>query len=121
MRLMGPMRLMRPMGRKGPILFSDELSVALGPAIAEELPGVTDLANHVQIQISDHQRVLVSRSLGDNLPARIAKVTLAIEFADVPRQLMADAINRPDKISVGDRMRGLFQLPEIFRETRDGC
>jgi hypothetical protein len=34
-------------------------SIGVGPAIAEELPGVADLADHVEIDLVDQQFVLV--------------------------------------------------------------
>src|SRR5436190_1921757 len=65
-------------------LLRDQLHVTLRPAIAEELPGVADLADHVEIQIGNHERVLVTRPLRNDLPTRIAEVALSVEFADVP-------------------------------------
>src|ERR1043166_8347208 len=95
-------------------LLGYQLHITLGPAIAEELPGVAHFANHVEIQISNHQCVFVARRLGDDLTARIAEIALAIELADVPRHFMTDAINCTDEISVGYRVSRLLQLPEIF-------
>jgi len=68
---------------------------------------------------SNYQGVLVAWRLGDDLAARIAKVTLAIEFADVPGQLVAHAIDRADEVAVGDGMRGLFQLPKVLGKSGD--
>src|SRR5713101_3579791 len=36
-----------------PILVGDELSVAIRPPIAEELPGVANFANQIQVQIGN--------------------------------------------------------------------
>ena len=65
-------------------LLSHQWLVTFRPAIAEELPGVAHFANHVQIQIRDDQGILVTRRLGNDLPARFAEITLAIELANVP-------------------------------------
>ena len=85
------------------------------------MPGVAHFANQIEIQIGDDDRVLIAGRLRDDLPARIAKITLAIELADVPRLFVADAIDRADEVTVGDRVRGLFQLPEILRQSRYRC
>src|SRR5579864_9784927 len=62
-------------------------AVALRSAIAEELPDLADFGNHVKIDISDNDFVFVAAGLGNDLPPRIAEITLAIEFADAPRLL----------------------------------
>src|SRR5437016_1740556 len=98
-----------------------ELSVALRPAIAEELPGVTHFANHIEIKIGNNQRVLVARRLRDDLSARIAKVTLAIEFADVPGHFVADPVYRADEVTISDGVGRLLQLPKVFRKSCHGC
>src|SRR5258708_17506735 len=98
-------------------LISDQLAITIRPAVAKELPGVAHLADQIQIQVGEHDGILIARRLRDGLTARIAEITLTIEFADVPRHLVADAIDRPDKVTVGYGVRGLFQLPKILRQS----
>src|SRR2546423_11195662 len=92
----------------------DELRITLRPAIAEELPGVAHFANHVKIEIGNHQRVFVARRLGDNLSPRIAEVTLAVKFSDVPGHFVADPVDGADEVTIRNGVGGLFQLPKIF-------
>jgi hypothetical protein len=54
------------------------------------------------------------------LAAGIAEVAGAVEFADVPGRLGADAVDRADEVAVGDGVRGLLELPEVFAEAGDG-
>ena len=56
-----------------------------------------------------------------HLTARVAEIALTVKFADVPRRFRADAVDRADEITVGDGVRGLFEFPEIFAQTRNGC
>ena len=76
--------------------------------------------NFIEIQVCNEEFVLIAASLSNNFPARTAKVALAVEFANLPGMLGADAVDGSDKICVGDSMRGLLEFPEIFREARDG-
>src|SRR6187551_875913 len=48
-----------------------QITVQIGPPVAEELPRLPHLGNHVQIQVRRQYLVLVTRGLGNNLPARI--------------------------------------------------
>src|SRR6267143_2230574 len=48
------------------------------------------------------------------------RAAVAVEFADFPRMLGADAIDGGDEIGVGDGMGGLLELPKIFGEAGDG-
>src|ERR1043165_3343033 len=102
-----PMGLMGHMGPR-PILLSYQLPITLWPAISEELPGVTHFTDHVEIQVGNHERVLIARRLLDDLTARITEVTLPVEFTDVPGHFVADAIDGADEVTIGHRMRGLF-------------
>src|SRR5262249_47259261 len=63
--------------------------------------------------------VLVARALGDDLAARRGEVALAVELADRPGLLDADAVDRADPVAVGDGVRGLLELPEVLREPGD--
>src|ERR1700676_2387328 len=94
-----------------------ERLVGLRPTVAEELPGLPYLRNHVEIEIRDQNLVLIAARLRDDLAARIAEVALAVELADVPGLLGAYAINCAHEISVRHRVRRLLQLPQIFRES----
>ena len=94
--------------------------VHVGTAVAEELPGLAHLGDHVQVEVGGQHLVLVARRLRDDLAARIAEVALAVEFADVPRGFGAHAIDRADEVAVGHGVRGLLQLPQILAEAGDG-
>src|SRR5205085_7208165 len=99
--------------------FADDLVVTFGAAVAVELPDVTHLANLVEVQISDHQLVVVARRLRDDLAARVAEVALSVKLADVPGLLMADAIDGADEKAIGHGMRRLLKLPQVFRQPRN--
>src|ERR1039458_1903830 len=64
--------------------------------------------------------VLVARRLGEDAAAGIAEVTRTVEFADVPGDFGAHAVDGADEIAVGDGVGGLLQLPQILAETGDG-
>src|SRR5439155_21069218 len=89
-------------------------SVRFGSAISIELPRVAHFLDQIEVQIRDDELVLVPAAFGDDAPARIAEVALAVELADLPRRFDADAVDRADEIAVGDRVRRLFQLPQVF-------
>src|SRR3989304_9039662 len=101
----------RPSGR-------DEGTVGVGATIAEELPDRADLLDQVEVEVGDHDRVLVARALDQDLPPRVAEVALAVELADAPRLLVADAVDGADEGAVRDRVGGLLQLPEVLAEAR---
>ena len=63
--------------------------------------------------------VFIARGFGDDLPARVAEVALPVKLSNVPWLFVADAVNRPDEVAVGDGVRRLLKLPEIFGKTRD--
>ena len=72
--------------------------------------------NRVGIEpLGDDDLVLVARRLGDDLPARVREVALAVELADLPRALGPDAVDRADEVAVRDRVRRLLELPEVLR------
>src|SRR5439155_6086445 len=85
------------------------------------MPGVAHFPNHVEVQISNHHCILIAGRLRDDLTARIAEVTLAIELADVPRLLVSNTIDGPDKVTIGNCVCRLFQLPKILRQARNCC
>ena len=57
-------------------------------------------------------------AFGQELPARIAEVALAVELADVPGRFGADAVDRAHEIAVGHRVRRLLELPEVLARGR---
>src|SRR5690242_7921452 len=95
----------------------DQVRVSLGPPIAEELPEVAHLAHHLHVHVAGDELVLVLAGLGDDLAARIHEIARAIELADVPGRLGADAVAGADIDAVGDRGGGLLEIPEILREA----
>src|ERR1043166_2254511 len=106
--------------RDGTALEFRQTGVRFGPAVAVELPHVPHLANLVEVQFGRHELGLVARRTGDELAARVAEVALAVEFADVPRRLIPDAVDGADEEGVGDGVGGLLELPEILRQPGDG-
>ena len=92
-------------------LVRHQRAVGIGPAIAEKLPRVSHFANHVEIQIGNHQRVLIARRLGNKPPSRIAKITLPVKLTNVPGLFVPDAIDRADEVTVRHRMRRLLDPP----------
>src|ERR1051325_762121 len=53
-----------------------ELLICFGPAVAEELPGVSHFLDLIKIEIGDDQFILVARCDGEHLPARVAEIAL---------------------------------------------
>src|SRR5437773_993570 len=102
-------------------LLLHQVTVRFGAPVAEELPDVPHFLDLVEIQIRDDHFLLVAGSFGDDLSARRAEIALAVEFANVPRMLASDAIDRADKISVRDGVSRLLQLPEVFTQTCNRC
>src|SRR5258706_2930855 len=94
-----------------------EGAISVRSAVPEELPGFWNFGNHIEVEIGDQHFIFGAASLREDLSARIAEVTLAIELADVPRLLATDAIDRSDKISIRHRVRGLLQFPKMFGES----
>src|SRR5215207_8558729 len=94
-------------------------AVCLWATVTVELPHVAHLADLVEVELRGDELVAVARCLRHDLPARITEIALAIELADAPRLLIADAIDRADEERVRHGVRRLLQLPEIFRQPRD--
>jgi hypothetical protein len=74
----------------------------------------------VEVEVGDHQLVVVLAGLGDDLPARVHEVAGAVELADVPGRLGADAVDGADVVAVGDGVGGLLELPQVLAEAGDG-
>src|SRR2546425_6509325 len=113
-------RSVRGCGASGGLRAGD-FAIGFRAPVAIELPGGAHLVDFVQVQLSNKQLVFIAAGLRDDLPARVAEVALAVELADFPRPLVADAVDGGDEVAVGHRMRGLLKLPQIFGEARDGC
>src|SRR5450631_4127630 len=56
----------------------DQGAVLIGPPVAEKLPRAPHFRNLVQIQIGGEHFVLIPRSLGNDLSARIGEVTRSV-------------------------------------------
>src|SRR6185503_10106073 len=93
--------------------------VRIGAPVAVELPDVAHFADLVEIELGRDQFAAVARTGRDETSARIAKVALPVEFADVPRRLGADAVDRADEVGIRDRVRRLFELPQVFGKAGD--
>src|SRR4051794_29420807 len=59
--------------------------ISLRPAVAIELPRIPDFANEVEVEVGDDDVVDITRPFRQDLAARVAEITLAVEFADAPR------------------------------------
>ena len=95
-------------------LIGHDRSVGIRPTVTEELPRVSHLADLVHVEVGDDEFVLIPGAFGDDLAARVAEITLAVKFADVPRCLCADAVDRTDKIAVRNSVCWLLELPQIL-------
>src|SRR5688500_17959452 len=83
-------------------------TVRLRPPIPEELPYIPHLADLIEIQLRSDELRAVAHALGDKPSARVAEVTLPVEFTDTPRILEADAVDRADEVRIGHCVRGLL-------------
>ena len=95
-------------------------AVGVGPAIAIELPDAPHLFDHVEVHLGDDQLVLVLGAHRQEVAARIDEVGRAVEAADVPRRLGADAVAARHEVAVGHGVRRLFELPQVLRQPGDG-
>src|SRR3954465_7796130 len=87
-------------------------AVCLGPAIAEELPGVADFADQIEVHVGDYDIVvgpLLARC--DELSPRVYEITLPVKLADAPGLFPAGSIDRANEILICDGVRRLFELP----------
>src|ERR1051325_4503928 len=100
--------------------FFSNRFVRIGPAVTEELPHLPDFLDHVEVKVCDDDFILIAAGLGHDFAARIAEVALAVKLANAPWFFYPDAVDGSDIVSVGDRVRGLLQLPKIFAEPGDG-
>src|SRR5256885_1701403 len=96
-----------------------DLSVRFRPAVAIELPSIADFLNFIEIEFRDQQFIFVAAGLLHDFPARVAEIALAVEFADLPGVLGADAVVGRDKMGIGEGAGRLFEFPKIFREGSD--
>ena len=94
-------------------------AVRFGTAVAIELPHSSYFLNHVEIEIGDQDFIFSAAGLRYDLAARIAEITLAVKLTDIPRLFPANTIDRSYKVAVSCGVRGLFEFPQIFRESRD--
>src|SRR3954463_3117187 len=115
----GTIRTGRSIRGGGGCALCRQRRICLWPAIAEELPDLAHLADHVEVEVRDYDFIFVAAGLRNDFSPRIAEITLAVKFADIPRLLPPHAINRANEISIGDGVRRLLQLPQIFREAGD--
>src|SRR5918993_762398 len=99
--------------------YGGDRPIGFGAPVTVELPGVADLLDQAQIEVSDDELLAVAAANRDDLPAWIAEVALAVKLADVPRCFVADSVDGADEVAIRDRVRRLLQLPEILGESRD--
>src|SRR4029079_16879803 len=86
-------------------LWSDEVAVRVGPAVAVELPRVAHLVDHVEVHVA-HEQLLVVRvaDVADELAARVDEIGLAVEIVVAQILFDADAVDRAHEVAVGQRV-----------------
>src|SRR5688572_25917377 len=94
-----------------PALRPCDALVTLGPAVAIKLPDVAHFLNLIQVEVCDHDFILVAAPHRNDLAARIAEVTGAIELANGPGFFETNAIDRAHEVLIGNRVGGLLELP----------
>ena len=100
------------------MLRADEVFVGVGPAVAEELPGLADLLDLVEVEVADEQLLVVRvADVTDELAPRVDEVGLAVEVV-VTQRLDADPVDRADEVAVRQRMRDLLDAPQVLGEAR---
>src|SRR5579884_2655053 len=110
----GHIRLQRECKFHALLLY--QIAVGFGTAVTEKLPDISHFLDLVQIEIGQDQFLFVPRTLGEKFPTWRTEVTLTIKLTDIPRLLTSNAIDGTDKVPVRHRVRGLFQLPQIFAQ-----
>jgi hypothetical protein len=95
-------------------------AVGVGAAVAEELPGAADLLDQIEVEVGHHELVLVLAGAARKSAARVDEVRVAVELADVPRRLGADAVDGADVVAVGDGVGRLLDLPQVLGEAGHG-
>src|SRR5262249_55008476 len=99
-------------------LLLHQIAIRLRTAVAEELPYIAHFLNLIKVQISNDDFFFVARSFGNDFSPRCAEVPLAIKLTDVPWVFTSNAIDRSDKVTISDGMRGLFEFPKILAQAR---
>src|SRR5439155_15621594 len=94
-----------------------ERFITLGPPIPEELPDIADFANQVEVHVGDDDIVVVALADGEELPAWITKIALAVKLTDPPGLFQTGPVDRSNEILVGDRMRRLLQFPQVLGQA----
>src|SRR6185369_3143620 len=96
------------------ILIRHQQPITIRSPVAEELPRVSNFANHIQIEVGNYQCILVARRLRHELASWIAKVALPVKLTNVPWLLMAHTVDRTNEIAVSNSMGWLFEFPQIL-------
>src|SRR5450631_1263135 len=96
-------------------------AVGFRTAVAIKLPDLSHFLDHVEIEIGDQHFVFIAAGLGEDFAARIAEITLAVKFSDIPRRFRSYAVDRAHEVAVRRGVGGLLQLPQMFRESCNGC
>src|SRR5260370_29840165 len=78
----------------------DKRLIAVGAPVAEELPRVAHLCDHIEVEIGDDDFVFVTAGLRDDFAAWVAQITLAIEFAYVPQRFFPHPVQHSHKVFV---------------------
>src|SRR5579862_5501472 len=104
-------------GRRGCSALRGKRTVALGSAVAKELPHFADFGDHLEVEVGDNDFVFIAACLRDNFAARIAEVTLPVKLSDAPRLFGSHTIDRTDKVAVRNSVNRLLEFPQILRES----
>ena len=72
-------------------LWVDDRAVGLGPTIAEELPGVANLADEVEVEVGDNHIIAVAPADGEHLAPGIAEVSSGRKTRRSARDLQSQA------------------------------
>src|SRR5215207_521578 len=98
--------------------------VGVRAPVAIELPVVAHLANHVHVEVADHDLLLVAAAVAaDHIALRIDELAAAVERhgqVAVLVVLRADPVGGGDEVAVGARRGGLLDLPQAVGQARLG-
>src|SRR5262249_38422752 len=100
-----------------PSLLLHQVAITFRSTIPEELPHISRILNLVEVQVRHDHFFLIARPFSEKLSARRTEVALAVELSNIPRLFTSHAIDCPDEIAVGDRVRRLFQFPKVLAEA----
>src|ERR1035437_5136485 len=94
--------------------------VAVRSAVAVERPRVADLLQDVHVEVTNNDVVVgVRRRVTDLLTSRVDEVRRPVEIV-VAELSDAHPVEGADEVLIGDRGRGLFEVPEVRGQSATG-